>query len=398
MSVTSGNGHHPTKWLTVKDLRVLVVDDDSDVRESIAEALEDHYKVLTASSGQEALEIFQKEHPEIVLTDQRMSPMTGLELLEKVSKISPHSRRLLMTGYADLETVIDGLNRELLQRYLTKPWPPEKLLDMLKEAATLYLKDIDRFAIVSHTIQPLRQRLLAHRVYEMLTTARALRIFMEYHCYAVWDFMCLLKCLQNKLTCTTIPWHSPENMFAARMINEIVVAEETDVTQDGHAYASHFDLYVDAMAGLGAETDTIRRFTDLILEGMSWHQAATRASVPKAAIEFVSQTLEVCQDHPAYEVASFFLFGRENLIPDMFRKIVEGIAETEGISIEAFRYYLDRHIGIDEEEHGPASERMMKALCGTDDSRWRLVKRAAEEALLARIALWDGIAEAIEAK
>ncbi len=397
MSVIHENSHRPTTWVTAKDLRVLVVDDDTDVRESVAEAIEDHYKVLTAASGQEALEIFEKEHPEIVITDQRMSPMTGLELLEKISKISPYTRRLLMTGYADLETVIDGLNRDLLQRYLTKPWPPEKLIGMLNEAATLYLKDIDRFAIVSHTIQPLRQKLLQHRVYNMLTNVRALRIFMEFHCYAVWDFMCLLKCLQNKLTCTSIPWRSPENMFAARMINEIVVAEETDLSQDGHGYASHFDLYVDAMAELGADTDTLRRFVDLINEGMPWQQAASRAGVASAASNFVAQTLEVCQEHPAYEVAAFFLFGRENLIPDMFRKIVEGIATTEGVSINAFRYYLDRHIGIDEEEHGPASERMMRALCGNDDTRWRLVKRAAEEALLARIALWDGIAEAIEA-
>jgi hypothetical protein len=136
-------------------------------------------------------------------------------------------------------------------------------------------------------------------------------------------------------------------MQAARMINEIVVAEETDVPQDGHGHASHYELYVEAMEEIGANT--------------------------------------------------FFLFGRENLIPDMFRKIVEGLVQTESVSIDAFRYYLDRHIGIDEEEPGPASVRMMKSLCSDNDMRWRLVKRAAEESLMARIQLWDGIAEAIEA-
>ncbi len=399
MSVeTATTDYQPAQWITARDLRVLVVDDDTNVLETVAEAVEDHYKVLKASSGAEALDIVESMHPEIVITDQRMSPMTGLELLEKISHISPRSRRLLMTGYADIEIVIDGLNRDLLQRYLTKPWPPEMLLSMLKEAAYMYLKDIDRFKIVSVIIAPLRERLLKHRLYGMLTGINALRTFVEYHCYAVWDFMSLLKCLQNKLTCTFLPWNSPGNMFAARMINEIVVAEETDVTMDGKGYASHFDLYVEAMSEIGAETDTVRRFTDLIREGMPWNQAAPRTGVPEAAVKFVSHTLEVCQDHPACEVAAFFLFGRENLIPDMFRKIVEGIAAAEGASINAFRYYLDRHIGIDEEEHGPASERMMRALCGEDDTRWRLVKRAAEEALMARIALWDGIAEAIEAR
>jgi hypothetical protein len=111
----------------------------------------------------------------------------------------------------------------------------------------------------------------------------------------------------------------------------------------------------------------------------------------------MSHTLEICQEHPPYEVAAFFLFGRENVIPDMFRKIVEGLADSENVSIDAFRYYLDRHIGIDEEEHGPASVRMMKSMCGNNDMRWRLVKRAARESLMARIKLWDGIAEAIEA-
>ena len=73
------------------------------------------------------------------------------------------------------------------------------------------------------------------------------------------------------------------------------------------------------------------------------------------------------------------------------------MAESENVSIDAFRYYLDRHIGIDEEERGPASVRMMKSMCGDHEMRWQSVKRAAEEALFARIQLWDGIAEAIEA-
>jgi hypothetical protein len=307
-----------------------------------------------------------------------------------------------------VEYIDDSLPRDTARRlepggeqsrqwYVTNPSAKERLQGGLDDAAKLYLRRPDRFEIVSQAIAPLRDKLLAHRVYDMLTSMKALRIFMEYHCYAVWDFMCLLKCLQNKLTCRQIPWESPENMDAARMINEIVVAEETDLRQDGHGYASHFRLYVEAMDEIESNTDTLCRFTDLIAEGMPWAQAAKRAEAPAAAIEFMSNTLEICQDHPVYEVAAFFLFGRENLIPDMFRKIVERLAESENISIEAFRYYLDRHIGIDEEEHGPASVRMMKSMCGDNDMRWRLVKRAAEESLIARIKLWDGIADAIEA-
>ena len=386
-----------TTWVTAKDLRVLVVDDDHGVLASIADALAEKFTVLAASSGAEALTIIAVEQPEIVLTDQRLSPMTGLELLEQVSTLRPTTRRLLYTDAADIETVIEGLNRDILQRYLTTPWAPEQLDRMLDEAAQLYLRDLDRYAIVSHTITPLREKLLAHRVYAMLTTMKALQVFVEYHCYAVWDFMCLLKALQNKLTCTDIPWQNPSNMDAARMINDIVVAEETDVRPDGHGYASHFTLYVEAMDEIGANTDTICRFADLIAAGMPWAQAANRAEVPAAAAEFMAHTLEMCQEHPPYEVAAFFLFGREHLIPAMFRKIVEGVAASANVKMDAFRSYLDRHIGLDEEEHGPASVRMMQSLCGDNDRRWRLVQRAAEEALLARITLWDGIAEAIEA-
>jgi len=233
---------------------VLVIDDDTQVLETVTEAIEDRYKVLQASSGAEALAIVDRLPPEIVLVDQHMSPMTGLELLEKIVRKSPQTRRVLMAEYADLATVNDGVNRNLFQRYLTKPWPSERLLAVLREAADLYLKEIDRFKIVSSTTAPLREKLLAHRLYGMLTSMSALRTFVEYHCYAVWDFMSLLKCLQNKLTCTALPWNTPDNLFAARMINEIVVAEETDVTMDGKGYASHFDLYVEAMTGRVEET------------------------------------------------------------------------------------------------------------------------------------------------
>ena len=256
MITTPASAESPT-WVTAKDLRVLVVDGDSGLLESIAEAIEGRFKVLTASSGPDALKIIEAEHPEILLSAQRMSPMTGLDLLEKVAALRPNTRRLLYTGYTDIETVTEGLNRDIVQRYLTKPWAMEELQGMLDEAAKLYLQYLDRFEIVSQTIRGLRNQLLSHRVYGMLTNMPALRIFMEYHCYPVWDFMSLLKCLQNKLTCTEVPWQTPENMQAARMINEIVVAEETDVRQEGHGYASHYELYIEAMQEIGASTETL---------------------------------------------------------------------------------------------------------------------------------------------
>jgi len=258
-------------------------------------------------------------------------------------------------------------------------------------------KSFDRFTLVSAAIAPLRSRLLNHEVYGMLTNVQALRIFMEHHCYAVWDFMALLKCLQHQLTCVKIFWTPPSNMKAARMINEIVIAEETDMRRDSRGYASHFDLYIDAMAEIGADTDTVGRFVDFVAEGMPCQDAMGRANVPASVVPFVTQTLKICFGHAADEVAAFFVFGRENLIPDMFRQIVTNLAAADGLQIDGFQYYLDRHISIDEEEHGPAAVEMMRSLCGEDDTRWRIVQRAAQEALIARLNLWDGIAQAIRA-
>lgn len=394
--MSESTGSTRVEWPRASNLRVLVVDDEEGVRESLAEALEGKWTVLQAASGEEALRIVEAERPEILLSDHRMSPIEGMDFLRQAAILVPRARRLLMTGFADLDSVIRGLNQDVFHRYITKPWDEKELHRLLEEAAVQYMQDVDWFHLVERRIEPLRQRLVDHEVYPMLNSKRALQIFMEYHCYAVWDFMSLLKRLQQKLTSISVPWQSPENMFAARMVNEIVVAEETDQRQDGSGFVSHFDLYVESMAEVGASTDTLRRFTDLIREGMPWRKAIERAQIPAAAGAFIARTLEVCEDHPAYEVASYFLFGRENLIPSMFRKIVEGLAIAEKIDIGAFRYYLDRHIGLDEEEHGPASQRMMRALCGHDDARWRLVLRAAEESLIARIHLWDGIAEAIQ--
>ena len=172
----------------------------------------------------------------------------------------------------------------------------------------------------------------------------------------------------------------------------IVIAEETDIRPDGKSYASHFELYLEAIAEIGAETDTVRRYTGLIAEGMHWQEAMQRANVPTSVIPFMTETMKICEGHPAYEVAAFFLFGRENLIPDMFRQIVESLATANGIQIDSFNYYLERHISIDEAEHGPASIEMMNSMCGEDQTRWRIVKRAATEALRDRLNLWDGIA------
>jgi hypothetical protein len=251
---------------------------------------------------------------------------------------------------------------------------------------------IDR---IRSRIAPTRRGLLAHPVYDRIDSIDALRLFMEHHVFAVWDFMSLLKALQRRLCCVDVPWTPPTSPAACRLINEIVLAEESD--EDGHGgSASHFELYRGAMRKFGARTDRIDRFIEEIRKGRGVIRALETAGVPDAVRRFVAQTFEAIDRDDACAIASAFAFGREDLLPDVFRRIVDELAEVVGGGLEDFRYYLDRHIELDGGEHGPMAERLVVDLCGDDPARWRSAEDAALRSLEARQLLWDGIRERLD--
>ena len=234
---------------------------------------------------------------------------------------------------------------------------------------------------------------MAHPLYEHIHTIEDVRTFMEHHVFAVWDFMSLLKVLQRRLTCIDIPWLPAEDDTACRLINEIVLGEESD--EDNGGYTSHFAMYLDAMAMCGADLSRIGSFIDELRRGMDVRGALVSARVPAPAARFVGTTWEFIDAGSVHAVAAAFTLGREDVIPDMFRALVADLRLRFPGQLDRFHTYLERHIHLDEEHHTPMALRMLQGLCGDDERRWTECARAASKAIEARIALWDGIDAAI---
>ena len=115
---------------------------------------------------------------------------------------------------------------------------------------------------------------------------------MESHVFAVWDFMCLLKALQQSVTCVDTLWFPHGDATTRRLINEIVTGEESDLLPDG-ACASHFELYLDAMEEAGANTEPIKRFLKGLQLGLPVRIALEDANAPQGAVSFVMTTMEI---------------------------------------------------------------------------------------------------------
>jgi hypothetical protein len=297
-----------------------------------------------------------------------------------------------------------------------------------------------------------RERLVRHRIYGLVNSAARLRRFMESHVFAVWDFQSLLKAMQQRLTCTSIPWVPTPDAEARRLVNEIVLDEESDALPEGGS-ASHFELYLHGMRNAGADTGPIDRMIETLRAGVSQvgkpaatvrqgtaermgqdvvsqvgkpaatvkHGTAERmgqdvdggpqvgkpvatvvgdamreAGAPEAAQAFVRHSFAVIESGSTHGIVAAFTYGREDVIPDMFRGLVSSLASRDP-AWERFHWYLDRHIEADDEKHAPVCRRIMARLCGDNPARWAEASQVAQACVEARIALWDAIAAELEA-
>jgi len=245
---------------------------------------------------------------------------------------------------------------------------------------------------IQKEITSLREELKSHRLYQQLQTIEDIKIFTQDHVFAVWDFMSLLKTLQRELTCVSIPWVPRKKGKLTQFINEITLAEESDVDLSGES-KSHFEMYLDAMRHMGSDTHKIEVFLSKIDQKSSVEEALDLAEVPEAVKNFVKVTFKTIYSNDAHKVAAAFTFGREDLIPDMFIEIIYQTHEQE--SFKDFLYYLNRHVELDGDSHGPLSLDMIVELCGDDQQKWSEVLVTAKEALEVRISLWNYIADTI---
>ncbi|WP_298737271.1 DUF3050 domain-containing protein [uncultured Chitinophaga sp.] len=247
---------------------------------------------------------------------------------------------------------------------------------------------------IRDTIAPVREQIVQHPLYQRMQQMDDIRVFMQYHVFAVWDFMSLLKSLQQQLTCTTIPW-VPSGSAATRfLINEIVTGEESDIAPDG-SRLSHYELYLRAMEQAGADTGAMQQCLQQLQSGKKIDEALHTASIPTAAQTFMQHTFNLIFHAPVHVQAAVFTFGREDLIPDMFLALVNDLDKQFPGQISLFKYYLERHIEVDGDHHSHLGMQMVEELCGSDNAKWQEAAMAAKAALEMRLLLWNGILQDI---
>jgi hypothetical protein len=251
---------------------------------------------------------------------------------------------------------------------------------------------MNRIKEIENIIKPIRAKLINHDLYKHIETPDDLRIFTEHHIFAVWDFMSLAKALQQRLTCVNVPW-TPNNTSSdySYLINDIILAEESDISRNGQRQ-SHFEMYLDAMKDLNASTQNIDSFIEQIKHGTDVFLVISASDLPKSVKSFLIFTFNTIFHQQTPEILSAFTFGREHLIPDMFSEIIVNIQHRfPRENISKLKYYFERHIEIDADEHGPMALQLIENICGTDSTKWDAVEKTAIKSLKKRLKLWNGI-------
>ncbi len=247
-----------------------------------------------------------------------------------------------------------------------------------------FTTELDMQAFTEQDLERYNELLEGHSIYNRIQTLSHLKVFMKHHVYCVWDFMSLLKFLQSEIAPVTVPWMPSDQSDIQRLINEIVVEEETDVMPGG-GYTSHFEIYLEAMKEIAADITPVNFF--LASLGRDSLEESLKC-LPEPSRVFTEKTFSFIQPGKAHLAAVAFCIGRENIIPVMFSSLLEkcGVSESEA---PMFHYYLKRHIEIDGDKHGPMALNLLNDLCGQDTDKILEARQAADEAIQARLSFMD---------
>lgn len=266
------------------------------------------------------------------------------------------------------------------------------------------MKENNRLIEVKEILKPYIQRIETHPLYAEIKTLKQLQFFVEQHVFVVWDFMCLLKSLYAGLVCQAALWYPPVDTFSANLIGQIIIEEESDISQDRKTYCSHFELYLNAMEQIGANTGAIRLLIEKIKinPDSDFNSLFDGINILSSTKCFLQTTLSFASAS-VHQIASAFVFGREAITPAMFKPILENIRSSKALKqspseLAGFIYYFSRHIDLDSNEHYPKAVKMLERLISNKKKYLDDVKQTAIIALEARQKFLTGIYENINEK
>lgn len=223
-----------------------------------------------------------------------------------------------------------------------------------------------------------------HAVLDLLRTPEAVRVFLRFQVFAVWDYMTLLKAMQQRFTGSTLPWKpAPWSGEVVRLVNQLVLDEESDLDRDGRI-RSHYQSFLEIMAEAGVSTSEIRQ---LVASG-------DPEPLPGPVRRFVAFTLGTATTGMDEELAAALLIGREAGVPEAYAAISRAVG-NQRVGFTRLARYCDRHVDRDD----AATHRLLaiaeRELIGFDSRRREWAEASARRALEVRRDLWNAAARAI---
>ncbi len=248
---------------------------------------------------------------------------------------------------------------------------------------------MNRVLEVENEISELRNQLQNHKLYNSLKSIDDIKVFMEYHVFAIWSFALLLNNLQINMTEVRTSSISLEKSTDSVLINETVLEEEIETNKVSQTQ-SHFEIYFDAMRQADARTNEINNFIKLIQFNNSVNYSLNKTNIDKRVADFVKFSFSVTKTNKPHLIASALIFGQEEVIPGMFIEILRNV-DSENKFYNKLKYYLQGHIDLDIDKQRPLSIKIVSEICNNNQQKWDETITIAKQSLEKRIALWDAI-------